>query len=62
MSPASGTGNVSESMLMSHAGRVREVVRADQRVSAVRAVELSVHVCFRGSCMNPLKTNRICVM
>jgi hypothetical protein len=47
-SPASGAGTVGEPRLMSQVGRVREVVCAlDQRVSAVRAVEVPVFVCLR---------------
>ena len=44
-SPASGAGNVSEHGLISQALRLR----VDQRVSAVRAVEVPVLVCLRSS-------------
>ena len=49
--PASGTGNVSEPMLLSQAGTVRKVVCAsDHCVSAIRAVEVAVLVCLRSGC------------
>ena len=50
-SPASGTGNVSESRLMSQVGEVREVVFVRKSVClCVRAVEVPVLVCFGSGC------------
>jgi hypothetical protein len=45
-SPALGAGNFSEPRIMSQVERVR----VDQRISAVRAVEVPVLVCLRSSC------------
>jgi hypothetical protein len=49
-SPASGTGNVSESGRMSHWGSAQSRVCMDQCVSTIRAVERPVFVCLCSSC------------
>jgi hypothetical protein len=46
MFPASGAGNISDPRLMSQVGNVR----IDQRVSTVRAVEVSLLVRLRSTC------------
>ena len=47
-SPAAGVGNVSEPMLISHVGRVREVVCSYICIFLL-SVEVSVFVCLRSS-------------
>ena len=49
-SPDSGASKVSELNLTSSRESARSRVRVDQRLSAVRAVEVPVLVCLQNSC------------